>query len=508
VALALTSGLAHAATQGEASPLDAVLAEVVTQHKGDAKKLEALVAKVDKAVRKALATTPYPGSTPDAPRTLDSHPYLALVADLTAAARARSAKPSARASELLGRFPWSEQLDFVVGLEFGSDRPVPEHENGFIALGERRRPTALNESCTNSYLFGLHEIVGWQGSVQRKKTLAFRARAAKDPVPAMEKALAPVEALSVYLQGALPEVPLLAIPELTHRIHSRLAERRSAGGKPAPMDEMLAFLDARWNAFTFQAPGTKGRTAVALPVFQLISDRQAFPYGFEIGEHLGGVGDIPFVSDPSLRHYAQVFRREEIEVREFIADSERAAAARAAFWQDCVYLARYRALVETFARAILAPDQPFPAFMEAFDHVGGAAPASREQARTLDAPRKHALVLWAFAGKDPSALADFVHENVLDLELNHFPKNAALASEFAYAVRNRDRELLSRIVERVTSAAGGDFACEFSPHETLLDPTSQAATGYLVHSFQAFQAPVATAIRAAAFAVVRAELGQ
>jgi hypothetical protein len=207
-----------------------------------------------------------------------------------------------------------------------------------------------------------------------------------------------------------------------------------------------------------------------------------------------------------MQKYAQVFRNETFDIGEFIGNAPGASAARNAFWQDCVYLGRYRALVETCARALLAPSFALPCSLDVYDFAGGAAPAERAAAGTLDVPRKHALVLWAFAGLDPLVLADFLHDNLLDLELDRFPKNVSLHTEFAYAVRKRDAELLAAITARVSRDPASDYAREFSPYATALDPASATATGFLVDSYQSFHAPVVNAIRDAAYAVVTAEL--
>ena len=84
---------------------------------------------------------------------------------------------------------------------------------------------------------------------------------------------------------------------------------------------------------------------------------------------------MPFVSDLTLGGYAKTFRNETIEVGQFVAGEARAEAARAAFWQDCVYLGRYREVVEACVRAILTPDFPLPAFLTPHDYAGGRPPS-------------------------------------------------------------------------------------------------------------------------------------
>lgn len=502
---------------GDLPPIEQVLLDLRAKYKQEEKKYDALVAKVDKAVRKALASTPLPGDA-DPTRHLDRHPFVVLVNELAAAARAGAGKTSPATAAFVGAYPWSPQLELVEGLQYGSDRPVPSHESGFLSLGNLPDPPpGFPELCVNQYLYGLHEIAGWQSGVGLgpKKLLTFRGRTPKDPPPALATALPAWEALRVYLQGSLPEVALFAIPELTHRIHARLVERRrSADGKAAPMDELLALLDAHWNGFRFQSPYSKTPTAFVVPVYALIADRKGFVYRFDSGAHYGTTGDIPFVSVVTLRRYAQVMRSETLEVGAFIAKDAPASAATDAFWRDCVYLGRYRALVDLFVRALLAPGHALPAYLEGLDYPGGKAPDERAALGSLDGiARRHALLLWAQAGKDPTALADFLHDNLLDLEINRFPKNAALDRELAYLAKKREAELLATLQDRLTKArdpAGEpcDLEREFSPHATYLDATSEPATGCLLHSFHSFHAPVADTIRAVAYEVVLAELGK
>ncbi len=506
---------------GDPPAIEQVLAQLRGKYKQEDKKYDALVAKVDKAVRKALASAALPGDTvlpgdADPTRHLDRHPFVVLVNELSAAAKAGTGKASPATNAILASYPWSKDLELVEGLQYGSDRPIPPHESGFIRLGNLPDPAPGHpELCVNQYLFGLHEIVGWQSGVKLEKPLAFRARGPKDPRPTLATALPAWEALRLYLHGSLPEVALFAIPQLTHRIHARLAElRRSADGKAAPMDELLALLDAHWNGFSFQSPYSKAPTAFAVPVFALIADRKGFVYRFEPGAHYGTTGDIPFVSVLTVQRYARAMRSEQFEVRALITKGPAANAATEAFWRDCVYLSRYRAIIDLCVRALLTPEHALPAYLESFDCPGGSAPAERAGARALDeVARKNALLLWAKAGKDPVALADFLHENMLDLEINRFPKNAALDRELAYLAKKREPEILAALQTRMASeranpGAAGDFEREFSPHATYLEPATEAAGGYLLHSYHAFHAPIADAIRAAAYEVVLAELAK
>src|SRR5262245_19551885 len=169
--------------------VEQVLRELWTKYKQDEKKLDAFVVKVDKAVHKALASTVLPGDA-DPARHLDTHPFVVRVNELAAAARAAAGKPSAAAAAFVTSHPWSKQLELVEGLQYGSDRPVPPHENGFIRLGKLPEPVpGFPELCVNQYLFGLHEIAGWQSGVSEKPALAFRGRTAKDPPPALASSL-------------------------------------------------------------------------------------------------------------------------------------------------------------------------------------------------------------------------------------------------------------------------------------------------------------------------------
>ena len=129
-------------------------------------------------------------------------------------------------------------------------------------------------------------------------------------------------------------------------------------------------------------------------------------------------------------------------------------------------------------------------------------------AKVWPGPTRSTLPAAASGPRNPSPT------NVrIDLEVNRFPKNAVLERELAYVVKKRGAELLAALQSRLAKErdpAGnpGDLEREFSPHATYLDPGGESATGYLLHSFHAFHAPVARAIRDAAYEVVLAELGK
>jgi hypothetical protein len=492
------------------SPEEA-LATLQAKYKQSDKKYATLAKKMQKAVQNALASTPWPEG--GAERSLADHPWNALVAALGEAALQADGKKPAQAV-LLTRFPWSEELELVQGLQFGSDRPIPAHDAGFIDLESPPDPfPGFPEQLTNLYLYGLQEIVGWRYRVEDGKKPAFLGRGAKD-APELEEELPGWEALRVYLSGSIPEVPLLAVPRLTHALHSRLAERRrSTEGQPARMDELLAFLDSKWNGFQFPTPYAKDRLAIALPVQALITDRDGFVYRFPPGARLREVGDIPFVSLVTLIEYGRVFRGEELTAGDFIRETPAGKACTDQFWADCTYLARYRTLLDSIARAVLAPQVPYPTYLRHLDYPEGKLPLERGPDAAFDVPRRHVLLLWAHAGKDPAVLADFLHAELLDQEKNRFPSAVSVAGECTQLVRQREQELLQAVaghaaVERERkSGEPGDYEREFSPHATFLEPDGALSPDALLHSFHAFHAPLAAAIQDAAYAVLLEEIG-
>jgi len=497
VALVVLAGTR--AAQDSCPDVPELLRQVQQKLGSNPKKAEALVAKVEKAVGEALAAGACPGAPGAPPRPMSAHPGLTRAADLAAAVKAEPKKCSAYAKDCLARHPWGTTLELVAGLEYGSDRPVPAHENGFIELGALPEETCTSELVANTYLFGLREIVGWRaGVVAGKKAPTFRGRTPKDAPPALETGLAPRDALRVYLEGSTPDVPLFALPRFTHVVHARLAERRGAG---APMDELFALLDSRWNGFTFQARGEKAPTAVALPVFSLIADRQGFVQRFPTGERLTASGDVPFVSVLTLRRYAEVVRHETIDPVDLISLTPEAKAATDAFWRDCTYLARYRGLIELFARSVLAPSQPLPRALAYLDFPSGTdAPAA-------EAPRALALLVWAAVGEDPLALADWLHEHVLAAPENAFPGEASLPVAFTQYARAHEGELRAAVAKRAAEERGragatGDYERAFAGACGAGGP----ATAELAAAFRAFHEPLEECIHGAALAVVQAEL--
>lgn len=479
---------------------DAVLASLQEKYGAREKKYAALVKKLEREVERVLAETQGPDGRP-----LAESPWARTVARLAGAARQR---PDVRAETraLIAKYPWPERLELVEGLEFGSDRAVPDHENGFIALGR-----APEHGCdplpafVNTYLFGLREIVGWDFGVEAsRRSLQRRPREPKQPAEWTE-ALPSWEALRVLSAGSLPDVPLLAVPRLQHEIHARLAERRAqAGGKATTMDELLAFLDSRWNGFTYEVPYTEGRIAIALPVFALMADRSQLVYCSSQGARLSQTGDIPFVSVLTLQAYAQAFRGEAVTPRDFIARNAKGAAAADAFHADCNYLVRYRALIDLFTYALLAPDLPLPGYLAYCDYPEGRIPRSRENTRALDVPRAHALLVWAACGRDPVRVADWLYDELLSREENAFPADVSLPVQLTLHVRETEGALLSQVDSRLREQP--ELAREFAPWADPATPSGDLATPYLVHSFHAANAPVASAIRETAAALVAKEI--
>jgi hypothetical protein len=411
---------------------------------------------------------------------------------------------------LLERFPWDTELELVLGLQFGSDRPVPQHENGFIELGSAPEGfPGYPDLLPNEYLWGLDEIVSWQNAVGGKSGRDFAGRGPKEASSSATEMPAG-EAVRVGLLGALPDVPLFAIPELTRRIHARLAERRrSASGEAAVMDQVLAFLDSKWNGFTFQAPYSEDTFAIVRPVHALYTENNGFLGHFPTAQHLSEVGDMPFVAVQTYAQHANAFQGEQKTAREFVG----APGGGERFLSECNYLAGYKKLVDELVRALLAPNLPFPRYLAVFDYPQGKSPAARDAAG-YDVPRAHALLAWAHAGKDPLALADFLHDELLTQETNQFPSETSPAIALTLLVRQREQELLAGIAEKIRAEreahAGepGPFEREFSPFPTYLETTGTPATVHLLHSFHAFHEPVTSAIRDAAFAVVLKELGR
>lgn len=499
VAALVTFDPAILAQEAELPPVAGLMDELYAEYGAKDSKYESLAKKIDKEAAKRLAA-------------LGEQPWKTLVDELAEAARegAVRKKNSAAVAGLLERFPWNTELELVLGLQFGSDRPVPQHENGFIALGSAPEGfPGYPDLLPNEYLWGLDEIVGWQNAVGLKQGPDFAGRGPKDASSSATEMPAG-EAVRVLLQGSLPEVPLFAIPELTRRIHVRLAERRrSESGEPAAMDLLLAFLDSKWNGFTFQAPYAEDSFAIVRPVHALYTENNGFLGHFPTAQQHAESGDMPFVAVQTYAQYASTFLGEQKTAEDFVE----APGGGDRWLAENNYLAGYKKLIDELVRALLAPNLPYPRYLAAYDYPEGRGPAARD-AEGYDVPRSHAVLAWAHAGKDPAALADFLHDELLTQEANRFPSEQSPAIALTLLVREREQELLAGIAETIRAereAHGGDpgpYEREFSPFPTYLDTTGPPATVHLVHSFQAFHEPATSAIRNAAYAVVLKELGR
>src|SRR5689334_21289315 len=155
------------------------MAKLEAKYKQQDKKYDALADAIEKEIAKSLKATVWL-TTEEAgtARTLGEHPYFARGSELARAAQAGAApgnamgdaKVLARRKALLAKFPWIPRVELDVGLDGGSDRPVPKNDKGFIDLGASANPfPGFPELSTNQYLFGLQEIVGWRAGVKPGK---------------------------------------------------------------------------------------------------------------------------------------------------------------------------------------------------------------------------------------------------------------------------------------------------------------------------------------------------
>ena len=514
--LALAPGLPAA------RPVDSVdedMAKLQAKHKQLDKKYDALADAIEKEIAKGLKSATWiSAEEAGTPRTFGEHPHFklvdALARDAKAGAASSDAKAAARRKAMLAKFPWIPRVELDVGLDGGSDRPVPKHEKGFIDLGAAPDPfPGFPELSTNQYLFGLQEIAGWRAGVKPGKKPAFEGRGAKPP--AMETELAGYERVRVLLMGTLPDVPLFAIPQLTHAIHARLAERRrGSSADPAKMDEELALLDSKWDGFLFDVPWSKERFAVVQPIFALMTDRKGFFYRFPDSAKMAEVGDLPFISIQTYPQFAQAFLGHKLTGSDFIRETPAGKAANEAFLSDTAYLVRYRTLLDQIARAVLCPNVRYPEYLAFLDYPGGRIPKERKPDPELDVSRKHAVLLWAHAGRDPSKVADWLFEHVLDKDEQRFPKDVGLSAAFTSIVRKEEPEILRAIAARIAEdrkSGGekpGDFEREFSPYATYLAVEGEPSSDYLLASFHAFHEPAAKLVRDAAAAAVGKETGK
>ena len=480
----------------------------------NAKKLAALAQEVEQAVAQRLTDATWTsGAGNGEPRPLAEHPHLALVRELASAARGRAAekKNPAYARAMLEAFPWPERLELDRGLDGGTDRPVPRHEGGFILLGACEGPfPGYPEYSPNRYGYGTQELVGWHTGVGRGKKASYDGRSAKDR-PVVEESLPPWAVIDTHLKGGLPDVPLFALPELTHRMHARLAERRrGAGQEPALLDRALAFFDGRLNGFVFDEPFAKDRMIVAVPFHDLFTDERGLFSRFPTSEHMIEVGDLPFAATHSYVEYGKTFLDIVASAGDFISNTPKGQEVYQAFRGAGTSARHYKALIDLVARALLTPEVAYPAYLAAYDHPGGRAPEGRGNEPAYDVARRHALVLWAWADKDPLRVADFLHDELLSRPELAFPSTESLPNAFVVHMRARERELLDAIVAR--SAQEGesraDFEREFSAAQTYLSAAVVPSGQALASSHAQFHRAWSAIVQDAAYTVVLEALGE
>ncbi len=299
---------------------DEIMRQIQKKFRGNAKKYQALARKIEKRVQEALAETEYSCGTGDGDkRPLSEHPYLKFVEELSVAAMAEGGKKknSDETQALLKKYPWDNVLELVTGLQDGSDRVIPDHENGFINLGAPPEPApGFPDLSINHYLYGFDEILSWKYRIKQGRKMVFLGRERKSEKPVMEEELPPWEAIRVYLDGYNPKVPLYAIPWLTHLLHSGLMEeRRTETGALSRMDEMMAFLDSKWNGFHYENTYTRKPEALVQPVHALFTEKEGFVYQFPDAKPLAMSGDIPFLSLRTYQEYGELFLNRKADVR-------------------------------------------------------------------------------------------------------------------------------------------------------------------------------------------------
>lgn len=507
-----------APAQGDEPSTEELMRAARREHGRKAKRYAAMVEEVGEAVETALAERTWRGGPGEGEeRPLSGHPLLAhlevLRADALAMAEGRENPEST--VEKLERHPWEEELEFLLGLAYGAERAVPDHDNGFIDLGRSPMPPpGWPDLLTNHYLHGLEEIVGWQYGVETGKRPSYRGRESDDrPVPAAE--LPPWEELRVLLEGCTPDAALFGVQRFTHLVHSRLAERRRQDAGEIPhMDDFLVMLDSKWNGFQFELPETGERVAFVQPVHWLFTNGEGFVFQFPRGESIAMAGDIPFFSIQTYTRFAELYLDRRMDPGDFIAANEEAREVRAAFVRERSHLSRYKALIDVFARAVLAPNLRYPTYLSSYDYPDGELPAAREIDYDLDMPRRHAIVVWAWSAKDPDVVADFLYDELLTREELRFPSKESLVVAFTLVVREKHDELLSAVGERITRErdgeavldtpgyAVGDYEREFSPYATYRTTEGEPSSAHLAHSFHAFHRPLVEGVRAAARAAV------
>lgn len=500
---------------------DETLQRVEDKLGNNERRYDKLLKDVDAAVQAALVSAswgPEGEAGEESSRTLASHPHLLPVQELhdAALARMKRRKNPREVVEQLDRYPWHKLLELPRGLEHGSDRPIPKNDNGFIHLatpGERL--PGYPELHVNHYLWSTGEIAGWQTGVKKGKA-AFTGRKAKDTVAPCE-ALPSHEAMRVYLTGNLPEAPLLAIPELQHRIHSTLASLRSSGleeGKRHPMDEVFSHLESKWNGFVFEPAYAKKEFVFTAPLHSLMADMTSFPFRFENSDAMKLVGDLPFTAVQTHMEYSEIFRGQQITASDLIAKTSDGKAVLEDFTRDVTYLNRYRALVDLMVRALLSPEIPYPEYLRVYDYPsanGHAAPEHRTPGTTYDVPRRHALLIWAACGLDPAKVGQWLHDELLSKERFEFPSNESLPIAMLGLSRAQEGELLDAVVAaigaereaRAADAGPGPFELQFSPFETYLASDGEPNANALANSFHRCNAQLSAPIAGAALEAIR-----
>lgn len=504
-----------------------ILEQLKKKYKSNLKKYRALEKKIKKSVDAALAKAMWrSGPAPGIERPVKEHPLMELVDRLSDAAleSSDSKNDQAEKQKLFDKNPWGNRLELVLGLEFGSDRPIPDHKNGFINLGEAPEVVAgYPELLFNRYMFAFQEIVGWQFGVKQSKSLNYDGRkkvSRKKTTMALD--LPPWEGIRLYLKGIKPEVPLFAIPWLTHEIHSEMVDlRRSEMGELSYMDEVLAFKESKWNGFFFKDPYSRKIEAFVQPVHALYTEKGGFVFRFPVSRELAARGDLPFVSDTTYQSYADRFLGLTVSVGDLVRDTQDASTAKNKYMAESTYLARYKCLIDLIVRAVLTPSLDYPQYLNAFDYQEGKRPTRDIETVTkeLDMPRKHALLVWAFANKEPIDLARLLHEELLVQEANRFSNDVSLPVQFTIYVRKNEERMVEAVINRIKtereggearSGAGlatGDFEREFSPFLQKGEVSGIFHSDYLAASYHSFQQPAEEAVRAAALECVFKEIG-
>jgi hypothetical protein len=289
-------------------------------------------------------------------------------------------------------------------------------------------------------------------------------------------------------------------------VHVRLVERRTVDGERSRMDDVLAFLDSRWNGFEVELPVAKDPVFFVAPLHALQTDSKGFAFGFRDSAKLAASGDLPFLSIDAYMRFSRAFLDEPAGATDIKKHTPKGIAARRGLDESIAYLIRYKQLIDVLVRAIVAPESPYPAYLALYDYPAGRVADTRGDDAALDVARRHAVLLWAAVGKDPSALADWLHDELLAAPEHAFPKDTSLTVELLLLLRAQEPELLARVVERAAEPDTPDFAREFSPHFDYRVPSGTPGANAVADSHHRFHAPLANAIRQAAHEVVAKEL--